>query len=735
MAQKITISGNDADANVIGIDLVAAATATATTGTYEAGIRIDNAENTADSMTNAIVITSSGINNGITDAIDVSDTNITNGINLGANLLVSNGDSINDFTGNGLAMSTNSLTVDTTLGGDGLSATTSSGSGLETLATGVSLLQGCAEDQILRWDETADVWECDADQATVQIVKQADENVTSSIALQDDNELLFSIGANQDWAVETSYTYTTGGNSSPDINVAYNNTATSPTCTYGTVNISHAGNIAAGSITCDTALAMTTSATGVKNGVLTGGMTSGAGGGTVAFRWSQRVSNGTSTRVEDGSYLFAFQVTGADLAEVYYTTELGVDDGTIVSLDPNILAGVVKSTTPYDNRVLGIISTKPGLVMGGAHGNGVPVLVALTGRVPIKVSDENGIIKAGDYLTSSSTPGVAMKATRAGPVIGQALISQTQTGQDMVVAFIKNGFFPGQSSVDLLADNAFTGPDITANQNLPPAAQILKTLTRMRGDGPVSGQYTNLSEIYTDRVVAGLEIITPTLYADEIIARKLRVEEIEGLEYLLATPVASSSAVLAQSSPDDPPPELTPIPINLTELAQLTVTGALTVSGPAQFADTLFTGRPTFNSDTAGFAVIKEGADEVGVKFDQEYAATPVINATITADDAIALEQLLLTADLRYIITRRTTQGFVIKLASPATQDVPFSWIAIAINNAQTSTSPNTPLTDILTSPTPLPTVTLEPPTPTLEPPPPTTPEPTPEPTPASSQP
>jgi hypothetical protein len=47
--------------------------------------------------------------------------------------------------------------------------------------------------------------------------------------------------------------------------------------------------------------------------------------------------------------------------------------------------------------------------------------VALSGRVPVKVSLENGEIKKGDYLTSSSTPGVAMKALRPGPVVGKAL--------------------------------------------------------------------------------------------------------------------------------------------------------------------------------------------------------------------------------------------------------------------------------------------------------------------------
>ena len=43
---------------------------------------------------------------------------------------------------------------------DALSSTTSSGSGMELLATGLTLLQGCSNEQVLSWNEASDVWEC-----------------------------------------------------------------------------------------------------------------------------------------------------------------------------------------------------------------------------------------------------------------------------------------------------------------------------------------------------------------------------------------------------------------------------------------------------------------------------------------------------------------------------------------------------------------------------------------------
>ena len=73
---------------------------------------------------------------------------------------------------------------------------------------------------------------------------------------------------------------------------------------------------------------------------------------------------------------------------------------------------------------MGIVSTNPGLIMGDdTQPEGKPILLALAGRVPVKVSSENGPIKAGDYLTTSSKPGVAMKATHAGQMIGKAMES------------------------------------------------------------------------------------------------------------------------------------------------------------------------------------------------------------------------------------------------------------------------------------------------------------------------
>jgi hypothetical protein len=148
-----------------------------------------------------------------------------------------------------------------------------------------------------------------------------------------------------------------------------------------------------------------------------------------------------------------------DLAEMYPSlepTEPG--DVLIVGYPSSPAASVRRSTGPYDGRLLGVVSTSPGLVLEGEHvymaGDNTKLITAnttvvgLAGRVPVKVSMENGPVLVGDPLTSSSTPGVAMKATRAGKVLGYALESMSMDGK--VLVFVEPGYYIPPKQLDLL---------------------------------------------------------------------------------------------------------------------------------------------------------------------------------------------------------------------------------------------------------------------------------------------
>jgi hypothetical protein len=101
--------------------------------------------------------------------------------------------------------------------------------------------------------------------------------------------------------------------------------------------------------------------------------------------------------------------------------------GDVLVIDPDAPGKFLKSAEPYSTAVLGVYSTKPGVLgrrqTGAASPDEVPM--AMVGIVPTKVSAENGAIRPGDLLVTASTPGYAMKGTdrsrMLGAVVGKAL--------------------------------------------------------------------------------------------------------------------------------------------------------------------------------------------------------------------------------------------------------------------------------------------------------------------------
>ncbi len=79
--------------------------------------------------------------------------------------LTVNGEGFTDLTGNGLILSGSTLAIDVATAGT--VAGTGSNSGLVVAADGVSLLRGCANNQILKWSTTGPQWNCAADNAGI----------------------------------------------------------------------------------------------------------------------------------------------------------------------------------------------------------------------------------------------------------------------------------------------------------------------------------------------------------------------------------------------------------------------------------------------------------------------------------------------------------------------------------------------------------------------------------------
>jgi hypothetical protein len=166
--------------------------------------------------------------------------------------------------------------------------------------------------------------------------------------------------------------------------------------------------------------------------------------------------NGQTTMILSGNYqntgesrvrADVFEITGgADLSEKFDVREglKLVEPGTVVSIDPEQPGGLRISREAYDRTVAGIVSgaggVRPGMLMGqrGSEADG-ELPVALTGRVYCKVDAAHGAVRPGDLLTTSPTPGHAMKVSahdRAqGAILGKAMTA-LEDGQGLVLVLV-----------------------------------------------------------------------------------------------------------------------------------------------------------------------------------------------------------------------------------------------------------------------------------------------------------
>lgn len=138
----------------------------------------------------------------------------------------------------------------------------------------------------------------------------------------------------------------------------------------------------------------------------------------------------------------------SDVAETFGTDER-TEPGDLVVFIPEdrTFPAVQLSTQPYEGAIVGVVSTDPGLVfdqgetrLSGDNSNLITdnkTVVAMVGRVPTKFSLENGPIAVGDPLTSSSTPGTAMKATQAGRIIGYAMQSSDAAEDGKILVWLQ----------------------------------------------------------------------------------------------------------------------------------------------------------------------------------------------------------------------------------------------------------------------------------------------------------
>ncbi|MDX2200429.1 MAG: hypothetical protein SF069_15855 [Phycisphaerae bacterium] len=187
-----------------------------------------------------------------------------------------------------------------------------------------------------------------------------------------------------------------------------------------------------------------------------------------------------------------FVSNGLDFAEAFKSASADLEPGELVALSLGDWQSCRRTETAYDAHLFGVVSTRPSFIAGmsfEARAAVDPELareramlqdmvlgagdatqeardraglrlaeidaalsekvkkayrpIALSGRVPTKVDGQFGSIRAGDRLTSSPTPGHAMKQSRPGMCVGVALEDFNGAGPGMIMILVQPGWHGG----------------------------------------------------------------------------------------------------------------------------------------------------------------------------------------------------------------------------------------------------------------------------------------------------
>lgn len=513
------------------------------------------------------------------------------------------------------------------------------------------------------------------DRVSGTIRKSADESVTNNGTVQNDNDFYFAVKAGETWMFEINAITKSGAVATGGMKVQMNISGATNCSNTVTTNFSSSLHVNA---LCNTPLPITTlnnqTTFGSDSFIYAGVFKVGAVGGTAQFQWAQNIANVSTTSIAKDSTLTYTRLSGADVAEVYYTNDQDTVEGDIVSLNGEGVSQVSKSTVPYDSHALGIISTKPGLTLGEADGTGKPVIVGLSGRVPVKVSTKNGDIKPGDYITTSDIPGVGMKATEAGRVIGKALTSLSGVDTGLVAVFIQNTYFDG---VDEVEYNSFLSSSQSGNilSGLTSpldrfSFMVNKSLNKIDpsfgsgGMASISTVFTSLSknlESLSGSVNSIFEQFT-TL-SNNVNSLQSRLDTMSGTTQIIQntnSPVSTEDQSLLDAIIGAIDSLIVQVKTTFNEI--VIFVKSVTFQSTVTFED-----RVTFkDKDMAGTAVLQSGQKSVQVTFIHAYSETPKI--TISADTFA-----------KYRVTNKSTTGFTIETQEAVTEETSFDWIAIMV--------------------------------------------------------
>jgi len=208
-----------------------------------------------------------------------------------------------------------------------------------------------------------------------------------------------------------------------------------PTNNHAAVQGNNSGNGSAGLFLIENPASTSSAINGNTNGTGAAIQANHTGAsGNIAHFQSGGINVARIDKTGRGFFNGGTQTGGADVAEMFDVegNKSDYEPGDVLVISESTDRTIEKSSSSYSTKVAGVYATKPGVTLTEKDINeSIDGLVPMgvIGVIPTKVSLENGAIKRGDLLVTSSTSGYAMKAVSkngdgifpAGVIIGKAL--------------------------------------------------------------------------------------------------------------------------------------------------------------------------------------------------------------------------------------------------------------------------------------------------------------------------
>ncbi|MFO0920537.1 MAG: hypothetical protein U0451_02590 [Candidatus Saccharimonadales bacterium] len=233
------------------------------------------------------------------------------------------------------------------------------------------------------------------------VTKSANEAISSTVALQDDDELFFSIGANETW----NFRFVVQGNSgtAPDFRFAVSG-PTGATCHVAYSDPE--GATGGGQYGCGVTTASVPGSGAAELYEITGSITNGANAGDVRLRWAQFTSNAANTTVYAGSYVEAQRAVGGGLAQAFIQGGNSFSEKAVLGTNDNNDIGLLTNgnerLTILSNGNIGIGDSTPSALLTVGTGDALQVTSAgnlsTTGTVDI-----GGLTTLTDSLIASNS--------------------------------------------------------------------------------------------------------------------------------------------------------------------------------------------------------------------------------------------------------------------------------------------------------------------------------------------